>query len=229
MKTDDIKKLAVRDRKGREISNALREDSSIDAYTALVALEGRLNNPRLSPALASAPDMTPARQRRNLEQSLATYESELTDAVVENIDASVRGFEDAGLVKYLISTPLKPGKHGGVSKEWLASYAAARDATALLNDPERELPGRMAKYIESQLESLKKDKVSDGIIAGLVWAYGNNSEIVQKAVLADAAKNIKEFEGKSKEGRSYVAALLKKLKGKEQRTEAYRVGQALAA
>jgi hypothetical protein len=230
MEISEIKTFAVRDRAGRELSDALTQDASTDAVTGLIGIEGRLKDPRFATLLASAPDMAPARQRRQLNESLVQYKKELTDAVVGNIDTSVRGIGKEGLITYLLDSPLKPAKYGGVTDDWMKVYADARETYAFLKDPEKGMPGRIRKYVDDQVKSLKTEGVSMGLISGVVWAYSNNPDSVREVVAIDAVGKIDKFKEtfNEDEGRDYLTDRLKKLKDKDQQAEAYRIGQALA-
>ncbi len=230
METDDIINLAKRDRKGRELSDKLTQDSSTNAVYELAGIEGRLNDPRLAPLLTASPDMTPARQRTQIEQSLGEYQKEIINAVVENIDNAVKGLADENIAKYLLASPLKPAAYGDVSDEWVKKYASARDADLFLKSPEKEMPKKFNEYIKNQIDSLKREKLSSGLISALVWVYNNHPEIAQNLIMADAEKNVKSFvkELNVVEGRNYITSRANKLEGKNKTTEAYRIGQALA-
>ncbi len=230
METEDIVRLSKRDRVGRELSDRLTQDPSTNAVYGIAGIEGRLKDPRIAPLLEASPDMAPARHRMQLEQSVAEYKSELTGAVLGDVDKSVRGLADKGVAKYLLDSPLKPAKFGAVSDDWVKSYSAARDAYIFLNNKETEMPARVEAHVKAQVDSLKKDNFSSGLISGLIWVYQNRPQVAQEAVIQDAVRRVNEFGKKLDlaEGRNYISGRVKALKEKDQVAEAYRLGQALS-
>ncbi len=235
MKLDEIISLARRDRAGRDISNKLTQDSSINAVYASLGIEGRLNDPAMAPLIEYSPDMTPARQRTHLENSLNMYKKELTEAVLENTAEAVKGFTDNNAVGiYLLSNPLKPAVYGNVSNEWVKDYASAREAFIFLSNyqenPGKDMSGKVSAFIKEQVDYLKSKKVSPGLISALVWVYGNHPELAQNEVLTKSQKKVKKFidDLDFAKGRNYILNRVDKLEGKDKLAEVYRIGQALA-
>ena len=231
MKTDDIVKLSKRDRSGRGLADIFTQDSSTNAVYEIAGIEGRLKDPRIAPMLDASPDMVPARHRAQLNEYLANRQNELVGAVLGDIDNSVKGLADSKAVaNYLLASPLKPAVVEGFTPDWVKNYAAAREAQIFLNDPEKEMSGRVNAYAKGVIDSLVNDKVDGSLISGLAWTYQNRPQVVQDAVVKDANMRVGKFtkELDVAQGRRYVAERVKALKVKDQVAEAYRLGQALS-
>ncbi len=231
MKLEEIVGLANKDSAGRNLAENFTQDSSINAVQALVGIEGQLNEPTLAPLLSAAPDMTPARHRTQLENSLSLYKKELTNAVLENTEEASKGFTNQeSTALYLLSNPLRPAVYGKVSNDWVKKYASARESYLFLKNPENDMSKKVDELIKEQIDYLKSKKVSSGIISGLLWVYDNHPKLIQDLALAKSHEKVKKFANELDvaEGRSYILDRVNKLEGKDKDAEAYRMGQALA-
>ncbi len=231
MEIEEIVGLAKRDRAGRTLADKFTQDSSINAVQALAAIDGKLNDPELADLLSYAPDMTPARQRTCLEDSLSSYTQNLTNAVLENTENVVKSLADKeSLGLYLLSNSLKPAVYGDISDEWVKNYASAREAFMFLNNSEKDMPKKVDGFVKEQINYLKSKSVSSGVIAGLIWVYGNHPELAQNRVLVKSREKVQKFvdELDVNKGRAYILDRMNALEGKAKSAEAYNLGQSLA-
>ncbi|MGV8142119.1 MAG: hypothetical protein ACP5NS_00615 [Candidatus Pacearchaeota archaeon] len=228
MKLDDILSLGKRDAGGNQIRESFGKDQSFNSIAALIGLEGRQKDPRVAPLLAKSIDMTPARQKGYLEQSLAQYAGELTTAVSGNLSTALNGFSDRDvLAGYLLESPLKPAKFGP-SDDWNKMYSSAYSAHQFLKDP-KDLGERMQTYVKNQVEGLLKDKVSVGLASAVGWVYESDPQLAKNAVVSEATAQRDKFVGalKLSDGIKYISSRFGTLKGDEKNAEAYRIGQAI--
>ncbi|MSS74424.1 hypothetical protein EXS72_02170 [Candidatus Pacearchaeota archaeon] len=229
MELEEIIKLGTRDISGNQIKQAFDKDQSVNAVAKFIQLEGREKDERLVPILNASFDMPPARQRAYLEQTVKQYAGELSSAVTSNLPLAIGGISDKRvLAEYLLDSPIEPRKFEGANEEWLKSYAGAYSAHELLKNPEK-LGKHVESYVTNQIESLKKDGLSKGILEAVAWFYNAHPDYAEVKAKNDLIKIMKNFSDSLdfSEGQKYISGIYATLKPADQSAEAYRIGQAV--
>ena len=229
MKLEEIIKLGTRDISGNQIKQAFDKDQSVNAVANFIQLEGREKDERLIPMLNASIDMTPARQREYLEQTVGQYADELSAAVTSNLPLVIGGISDKRvLAEYLLESPNGPVKLGGFNDDWLKLHASAYSARKLLENPE-ELGKHVESYVTNQIESLEKDRLSKGMLGAVAWFYTTHPDYAEVKVKNDLIKIMKKFLDNLdvSEGQRYISGIYATLKPADQSAEAYRLGQAV--
>lgn len=226
MKLTDIIALGKIDSDGRGIAEAYAKSPTFNAPFELAKAEGREKEPGLANIIALYENKNPIEHTGFIEQYVGANGGVLTDAVLGNRDVAIKGLAHKDtLAAYLLEDKLKPGKFGP-SDEWNKTYATARDAHIVLKD-ERGLAGLAEGYVAGQVDSLKKKKVSAGMLNAVGWVYQNEPGFVIESIKAEKKAAVRKFleSFKVADGQKYVANRLNSLKGDDQKAEAYRIGR----
>ena len=228
MTLEQMLKLGEIDAKVSTVREQYVKSPTFNVPFALAVSLGREKEPEFAQIFQSYQDKNPIAQQAYLDRYVNTTAGELITAISSNVSGAVKGLtHEETLARYLLTSPIKPGKYG-VSPEWNKSYASAHAAQQALSD-EKGLAVIAQKYVATQVESLTKKKVDAGMLDAFKWVYENEPELAIQSVKLDLSTKVGKFlDGfKISDAQKYVSGRFEALKDEEKSIEAYRIGKAV--
>tara|TARA_Y100000034_G_C6899643_1_gene415609 strand:- start:2399 stop:3118 length:720 start_codon:yes stop_codon:yes gene_type:complete len=194
MALDDILRVAGIDNQGQQLGGAFSNDQSVNVGLGLASIDGRIDD--LTDAEKNATlDVTPARNKNYLLQSLQGYQKDLIETVQDNWGYALEdGFgagEDAksNLVGFLTNTE---SVDGAGSESLREKHDAAYQATELLRDP-RKMKEKAKEYAVDRVGQF--DDNSEGLKGVMRFIYTQNPGLAEQSIYDDATARIMEFDG----------------------------------